>query len=211
MIQRDEPSDLELLQRWQAGDRECGSRLFNRHFDAVHRFFAAKVEAQVVADLVGETMLSCVESARRFRGEGTFRAYLFGVARYVLLSHYKTKRRHGDRSFDASVTSLLALSPSPTKLRWRRQELSLLHEALCRLPLDLQLVVEMHYWEGMSTADLAVMFDVPRGTIKSRLRRAREQLEARVEEIGKSGPVVASTTADLERWARDLRDELDAG
>lgn len=128
----------------------------------------------------------------------------------MLLSHYRHRRRDGHRAFDASVTSLVALGPSPTKLRWRREELRLLHDALRRLPLDLQLVIEMHYWEGMSTADLAVVFDIPRGTVKSRLRRAREQLEQLITEVGRSRPVVASTTADLDRWARDLREELDA-
>lgn len=209
MTHSDEPTDLELLKRWKAGDRDCGSQLFNRHFDAIHRFFAAKVEAPHVADLVGETMLKCVEAAARYRGDGSFRAYLFGVARHVLLSHFKRKRQRGDRQLDASVTSLLDLGPSPTRAHWRREELRLLHEALRRLPLDLQLVIEMHYWEGMSTSDLAVTFDVPQGTIKSRLRRAREQLERLVEEVGRAGPIAASTTADLERWARDLRDQLD--
>jgi RNA polymerase sigma-70 factor (ECF subfamily) len=50
-------------------------------------------------------------------------------------------------------------------------------EALRRLPVELQVVVELHYWEEQSTAEMAEVLEVPQGTVKSRLRRAREQLE----------------------------------
>ena len=51
-------------------------------------------------------------------------------------------------------------------------------EALRRLPVDLQLVVELHYWEDHSTAEIAALLELAQGTVKSRLRRAREALEA---------------------------------
>ena len=208
MTGEDEPTDIALFERWVAGDRQSGSRLFDRHFDAVNRFFASKVDAQLVADLVGETMLGCIESAPRFRGDAPFRGFLLGVARYVLINFFKRKQRRSDLVFDATVSSLLDLGPSPTRVRSQREELQLLHDALRRLPLDLQLLVEMHYWEGLSTQELASIWDVPQGTIKSRLRRARERLGELIAEVGRSGPGVESTTAHLERWVRELRDEV---
>ena len=52
-----------------------------------------------------------------------------------------------------------------------------IRDALRHLPLDLQVVVELHYWEEHSTAQIATVLEVPQGTVKSRLRRARALLE----------------------------------
>ncbi|MEZ4372915.1 MAG: sigma-70 family RNA polymerase sigma factor [Polyangiaceae bacterium] len=45
-------------------------------------------------------------------------------------------------------------------------------EALQRLPLDLQMAIELYYWEELSVAELAEALEIPAGTVKSRLHRA---------------------------------------
>ena len=200
-----ERSDLELLEAWRDGDGRSGDLLFRRYFDRIYGFFASKVPEQAIADLIQETMLGCVQGASRFRGEGSFRAYLLGVARNVLLASFRAKRRNQRIDFDASITSLQDLGQSPTQQRWARQEMRLVAEALRHLPLDLQIALELHYFEAMNTADIAIVLELPQGTVKSRLRRAREQLEAIIAKIGDSVPLVTSTTRDLDRWARSIR------
>jgi RNA polymerase sigma-70 factor (ECF subfamily) len=200
-----ERSDLELLEAWRDGDARSGDQLFRRNFDRIYGFFASKVPEQAVGDLIQETMLGCVQGASRFRGEGSFRAYLLGVARNVLLASFRTKRRNQRIDFDASITSLQDLGQSPTQQRWERQEMRLVAEALRHLPLDLQIALELHYFEAMNTADIAIVLELPQGTVKSRLRRAREQLEEIIAKIGDSVPLVTSTTRDLDRWARSIR------
>ena len=76
-------SDIDLLDAWRAGDPRAGNELFNRHFDSVCRFFANKAGNEV-DDLIQRTFLACVEGRDRFRGDASFRGYLFGVARNVL-------------------------------------------------------------------------------------------------------------------------------
>lgn len=201
---------MALLERWQKGDASAGNTLFNRHFKAIHRFFASKVPSQVTPDLIQETMLGCVKGAERYRAEGSFRAYLFGVARHILFGYFKKRRREKDREFNGDVTSLIDLGTSPSKAHWRQEENRLLYEGLKRLPIATQILLEMHYWEEMSTADLAVVLDVPRGTVKSRLRLARAALKKKVEEIGEAGPLLESATGDLDKWATSIRGELAA-
>jgi RNA polymerase sigma-70 factor (ECF subfamily) len=56
------------------------------------------------------------------------------------------------------------------------------------LPLDLQTALELHYWEELSTAELAEVLAIPQGTVKTRLFRAREQLRVLLRAAGAVGP-----------------------
>ena len=81
-------------------------------------------------------------------------------------------------------------------------------EGLRCLPLDHQIVLELTYWEDMSDRDVADVLDVPHGTVKSRVRRARLALDEHIERLSASPAELASTRANLEAWARGLRDQV---
>jgi hypothetical protein len=88
--------DLELLTAWRAGERAAGEALLARHFDAVCRFFHNKV-GDDAPDLIQQTFLALCEGRERFRGEAGFRSYVLGVARNVLLAHFRRKRKQAER------------------------------------------------------------------------------------------------------------------
>lgn len=60
-------------------------------------------------------------------------------------------------------------------------ELARMRDALQRLPDELRTVVSLHYLDGMNVRDIAVVLDVPVGTIKSRLHNARERLRTTIQ------------------------------
>lgn len=167
-------TDEALLTAWAAGDEDAGAQLCRRHFDALHRFFRTKVP-DATDDLVQITLLECMRSKDRYRGDSSFLGFLFGVARNCLLHHFRSRGR--DRlDFDASRISVADLDPRPSTIVERDAERARVAEAMRHIPLDLQIVLELHYWEGLPTRDLAAALEVPQGTIKSRLRRGREAL-----------------------------------
>lgn len=173
--------DDELLQAWAGGDQSAGATLLRRHFDALHRFFRTKAPDDH-QDLIQSTMLECMRSKDRFRGDAPFRAFLFGVARNCLLHHFRSRFR--DRlDFDASHSSVVDLDPRPSTLAVRNEEHARLLEAMRRIPLELQVVLELHYWEELGTRELAVVLEIPQGTVKSRLRRAREALRNALNDL----------------------------
>jgi RNA polymerase sigma-70 factor (ECF subfamily) len=202
-------TDVELLQAWRAGDGRAGSELFDRYFERLYRFFASKV-ATGVEDLLQQTMMACVEGRDRLREDGSFRAYLFGVARHTLLAHFRRKARPGER-IDATVQSLCDLEPSPSKLVARHAESRLLGQALRRIPLDLQVAIELHYWEGLRMEELAEALGFPAGTAKSRLRRAKEQLRVAMGELSADPSLTESTLRNLDQWAEAVRDAAPRG
>jgi RNA polymerase sigma factor (sigma-70 family) len=196
--------DLDLVRAWRGGDTAAGEALVERHLEAVHRFFSNKVR-HATDDLVQRTFLACVESMEGFEGRSSFRAYLFGIARHVLYHHW----RDADRGFDAltvSVGSRLADEPSPADHVAARQEQRLLLRGLRALPLELQTLLELAYWEGLSDRELADALDVPAGTIKSRLRKARAMLDALLSSMAPSPALLESSRQTLEAWAAGIRE-----
>lgn len=202
-------SDLELLDAWRAGDAAAGSELFARHFDAVCRFFRNKV-GEGTDDLIQRTFLAMTESRDKFRGDASFRTYLFTVARHELFAHLRRSGREQAR-FDPLEQSVHALDPTPATLMGRRKEQRLLLEALRRVPLDLQLALELYYWEELPASELARVLELPEGTVRTRIRRARQLLEVALRELAESDAELRSTLAGLDDWARSLREQIGRG
>ncbi len=194
--------ELQLLERWRAGDAKAGTVLFERYFAGLYRFFRNKV-TDGAEDLVQETFLACVRNAERFRGESSFRTYVFRAAHNKLYDYYR--RRHKRDALDFGVTSAMDLGESPSRLLVREEDEGLLLAALRRLPLELQIVLELFYVEKLSGPVLAEVLAIPEGTVRSRLRRAREQLRVHVELVAASPGAAVQSLDDLEAWAERLR------
>jgi RNA polymerase sigma factor (sigma-70 family) len=195
--------DAELLEAWRAGDKRAGKQLFERHYDAVHRFFRNKAGPEA-PDLVQKTFLGCLESVERFRGEGSFRSWVFAIAYRQLCKHYRTQASERAR-IDLGTVSVWDLDPTPSRMLAERSEQRLLLEALRRIPVELQVALELHYWEQLSDAEIARALELPLGTAKSRIRRGRQLLGERMAELAASPAELQSTLANLEQWAAQLR------
>ena len=201
-------SDRDLLQRWRTGDRAAGNVLFKRHFESVYRFFRNKVD-QGVEDLVQRTFTACVEGRDRFREEASLRTYLFAIAHNLLLEHIRRRGRPG-AAVDPDVASIVDLGASPTSILAARAEENLLVQALRRVPMASQVILELFYWEQFTGAELGVFLGVPEDTARSRLRRARQQLEAALTQLRAAPALVSSTLENLDGWAAGLRVQLAA-
>jgi RNA polymerase sigma-70 factor (ECF subfamily) len=177
-----ERSDAELLTGWREGDRRAGSELFGRYFDDLYGFFCNKTRSPDEAqDLVQQTMLACVRNRDGFRGDASFRTYLFTIARSRLIDRHRRLARTG--AF-ASVSSLVDPGQSPSTWFRGRERHSALLDALAGLSLDHRLALELHYVQGFHGAELATVLGLPEGTVRSRLRRAKAAL---LERLGTNG------------------------
>ncbi len=199
--------DAALLWAWQAGDDAAGVSLFERHFDAVTRFFRNKTDG-ALDDLVQHTFLACLQGRDRIRGEAGFRGYLFGVARNVLRKSWQS--RAPARSLDEiDAASIVELGASPSSAYARdRSQLAMLN-ALRRIPLEAQLVLELCYWEQLSAREVAAVLGTPVGTAKTRIRRARTLLTRELAAVASRAVPLHSTATRLDTWARDVRGHAD--
>ena len=167
-------TDLELLVAWRDGSSAAGDELVGRYFASVFRFFRRKVP-MAADELTQQTFLACVEAKERFKEGNSFRSYLFGISRRKLVHHFE--RRGKSVKADAfSRLSIADLAPSPSRVAAQDEERARVLAALHNLPVDHQIAIELVYWEGMRLREVADVLDVPPGTIKSRLSRARASL-----------------------------------
>lgn len=199
------PSDSELLQAWRAGDESAGNVLFERHFRRVYRFFVTKLP-DGVEDLVQRTFLACVHKRERAAQFDSFVVFLLGVARKELMMELRKRGRSRVAAASSEVGRAAdSLAPTPTGALAARQEERLLLRALRSLTLDEQMLLELHYWEGVKLREIAEIAGVPVGTAKSRLFSARQNLRKALETIADDPAALASTLDDLDGWADSLR------
>lgn len=202
-----EPSDIDLLDAWRGGDNAAGSQLLRRHFRTLFRFFRNKV-SHGAEDLVQQTMLACAESAHRFRGDSSFKTYLLAIARTQLLMYLRKFARKGNK-IDRLEVSIADVMGSPSVELADKDEQRLMLRALRHIPIDLQVAVELHYWEEMRIDDIAVVMDIPAGTVKSRLNRARRLVREWILQAEAFPEALRENTAgDVDNWAQSLRERL---
>jgi RNA polymerase sigma factor (sigma-70 family) len=190
--------DADLLLAWRAGDIAAGQQLMRRYIPTLHRFFRFKVRG-AIEDMVQRTLLRCVEARDEIRQQASFRAYLLAIARNELYGHFRSMR--GVELASIGLSSLHDLDPSPSEIVARREETRLLLEALRRVPLDVRLALELHYWERCTNAEIAEVLATPIGTVKTRIRRGRSLLRSAIESLGAAGPVVLATLSSFDEGA----------
>ncbi len=198
-------SDHELFLAWGTGDRRAGAELIERHYASIERFFSNKAGDRA-DDLIQQTFLACAESAASARGVGTFRGFLFGIARNMLCEFLRKKTRDGKNAPDFSESSIMDIVPGVATLVSAASEQRQLVLALQRIPLDLQVLLELYYWEELSIDELAQTMAVPPGTIKSRLHRARNLLRDAMDQLPAPESELQSARTLLRKWLSDMRD-----
>jgi RNA polymerase sigma factor (sigma-70 family) len=203
-----EAEDGVLFDLWCAGDNDAGTQLFRRHLRTIYGFFASKVAPSDVDEPVQETFLACVRKRDQFRRESSFRTFLFAIARLVLYEHWR-RRRPREMPTDFDEISVASLSTSVGTRLARREDRSLMLDALRSLPLEQQVLLELHYWERLEGSELAAVFEVEPATIRSRLFRAREALRAQVKQMERDGTQIPDDD-DFDAWVRNIRGGEDA-
>jgi RNA polymerase sigma factor (sigma-70 family) len=166
-----EATDMTLLEAWRGGDNQAGSALLGRHFKSLLRFFEHKVGPDA-DELIQRTMLACAESFHRFRGEASFRTYLFTIARHELFRFFR-QRSARSAQLDFSVSSLQDMRTSATAQLSRQQGQAALEQAVQQLPLDDQILLELFYTEELDSRALAEIFEIEPSSVRARLHRAR--------------------------------------
>ena len=129
---------------------------------------------------------------------------MLGIARFELLRHYRSKDKR-NREVDIADASVYDLDPSPSRIAVEHEEQRLLLDALRHLPLHLQIIVELRFWEKMPVAEIAEILELPVGTTKTRVRRALELLRVELERLSREPGVLESTLTNLDRWADGVR------
>lgn len=200
-------SDLELLSAWRDGDGLAGEALLERHYAKISRFFFNKAREEDAADLIQKTFLRCVERHATKRSDTNFGAFLFGIARNVLLEYYRRKHRTHS-TLDIAASTLEALDPTPSSVLGHRREARLLLQALRRIPVEMQVVLELYLFEGLQGREIAQVVGAPLPTVRTWIRRSRLLLQEQVDRLTRNPALRESTVTDLDQWIEVIRAQV---
>ncbi len=203
---RMEQDDRALLLAWQGGDTRAGGDLIDRYLAPILRFFRNKVrDAAEAEELVQRTFKGAVEGVLRFRDGASVRTWMFAIARNILRQWAEERARERGRSEELGEASVADLGAGPSTAMAKRREQRLMLEALRRLPIESQLVLELSYWEQLTAKEIGEVLGCPEGTARSRMRKAKLELRGTLDELARDPGELESTARGLETWARELR------
>ncbi|MBV1857796.1 MAG: RNA polymerase sigma factor [Nannocystaceae bacterium] len=201
--------DLELLARWKDGDNAAGDALVRQHYVSVRRFFEARL-SRVADDLTQRTFLACLEGVAECSPEVGFRPYLFGIARNIMLMQLRQTQQRGaaqprvNRAFSPETRTSL------TGLFARREEHHYVLRALAALPMDLQVAMQLVYWEGLNAREVGQVLGISGSAVRSRLSKARAEMASHFERLRLPHPLSASLKNEHERWTQEVAVTMDA-
>lgn len=208
--------DKELYELWTAHRGEtaktdevkqaklAGGLLAKRYTEPLQTFFRKRL-GDDSQDVLSETLQAFLYG--NFRGEGSFRSYVFGIAYNKLLKEFA--RRSKGKDFDPSVSSLDDLGGSITYVMDKRRVRALVAAALRRIPIDNQQVIELHLIEGHTGPEVAEIVGITLPAFKSRLRRGLEKIRIEMARLQSTREEYGAGIAVIEEWVRTLRDDDD--
>ena len=174
--------DSEYMARLAAGDASALRPLYERHGRALLRFSAAMCRSrQVAEDLVHDTFVALLREPFAFDPSlGTVYGYLCGVLRHRVSRHYRQEKRWVALDTDDESAEPHAAAHNPADEIARSEITAAFRRAMLELPLQHREIIALCDLEELPYATVATILDVPVGTVRSRLHRARALLTIRL-------------------------------
>ena len=171
-----EQTDLELVQEVLAGRVEKFEILVRRYQRLVATAaLRMGVPRQEIEDVASEVFYKVFRSLHRYEPSHALSTWLYRITVNAALDHRRA-RRH-DAQSEEIPQSLADVRPSQHEEAGDRERAAMLQDALRRLPDHYRVPLVLTHVEGMPIEEVAKALDLPEGTVKSRLFRARAQLK----------------------------------
>ena len=173
----DETPDLELVRRSQSGDTEAFSELVRRHqhiiFNVAFRFMRERASAE---DMAQEAFLKAFRLLRGFRGDCSFSTWMYRVTCSVCLTELSRRKKRGEVELLPRHASHTAVEPVTDV-----DMPEIIRRCVAMLPDRYATIVTLYYLKGISYDEIAQVMEIPMGTLKTWMFRARKQLKRIVE------------------------------
>ena len=152
--------------------------MVDAHFDFIWRSLRGLgVPAASVDDAAQQVFLTASQKLAAIT-LGSERSFLFATARGIASNARRSEQRNRELPDEEALVRRADTAPDPEQVAASSQARRILDRILDRLAEDLRTVFLLYELEGQTTAEIAVLLDVPMGTVASRLRRAREEFQA---------------------------------
>ncbi|HEY0493867.1 MAG TPA: sigma-70 family RNA polymerase sigma factor [Candidatus Dormibacteraeota bacterium] len=172
--------DRDLVGRARQGDREAFTQLIVQYqvplYNTALRMVGSREDA---ADITQEAFLRAWEKIRTLR-DAPFKSWLFQIGVNLCYDHFRRGRRYGlmpDEEQGGKIVGLGVAMPDPQERAEANERGRIVRESIEALDHDMRAALVLRDINGMSYDEIAGVLGVPLGTVKSRIARARGQVQ----------------------------------
>ncbi|QPK64634.1 RNA polymerase sigma factor RpoE [Methylomonas sp. LL1] len=190
-IRLSEDLDQNLVRRVQQGDKSAFDLLVIKYqhkiVHLVNRYVKDPSEAQDVAQ---DTFIKAYKALGDFRGDSAFYTWLYRIAINTAKNYLLSRsRRHSDYEVDMQDAEQTENAPqlkdieTPEHQLMNDQIITVIKSAIEKLPEEMRIAITLREFEGMSYEEIAEAMDCPIGTVRSRIFRAREAIDEKLNPL----------------------------
>ncbi|HMS54150.1 MAG TPA: sigma-70 family RNA polymerase sigma factor [Fimbriimonadaceae bacterium] len=191
--------DNVLVERAKKGDRDAFDQLIRKHEKRAYQYaFRLTSNPEEAADIVSDAFIRVFTAVKNFKGNSAFTTWLYRILTNCFLDMKKREKNRQATSLESVMQTdegeferqIEDDGPTPHEELERRERERSVQDAVTRLPEYQQAMIVMYHGEMLSYEEIAEALDLPIGTVKSRLNRARLSLREELvpdEELFKLG------------------------
>jgi RNA polymerase sigma-70 factor (ECF subfamily) len=174
-----------LIERAQRGDRSAIDALIRKYEQRAYQYaFRLTSQPEEAADVVADAFVRVYVALQNFKGQSAFTTWLYRILTNCFLDLRKRERTRRTMSLEVALQTeegdlerqIEDPSPTPDLQAERSERESAVESAVARLPEYQRAMIVMYHSEGLAYEEIAEALDLPIGTVKSRLNRARLSL-----------------------------------
>jgi RNA polymerase sigma factor (sigma-70 family) len=183
-ISKSERDSRLVKQILESGDRAAYSQLMDEYFEKVYsRMLKMIGQPGDAEDLTMEAFNKAFSKLDQYTSDFAFSTWLYRIAKNNCIDYLRRNKKDNDskvNQYEAEIGiaahELANQLPSPEQMMINQQEISLLREIVETLHPKYKDIIKLHYFKELSCEEIAQQLDLPEGTVKVRLFRARELL-----------------------------------
>ncbi len=168
----------------ESGNRAAYAQLMDEYFEKVYsRMLKMTSQPGDAEDLTMEAFNKAFSKLDQYTSDFAFSTWLYRIAKNNCIDHLRRNKKDNDTMVNQqeagigiAAHELANQLPSPEQLMITRQETSLLREIVDTLHPKYKDIIKLHYFNELSCEEIAQQLELPEGTVKVRLFRARELL-----------------------------------
>jgi len=177
--------DKDLVARCRQGQDEAWRELVDRFGPRVYAIaYHFTLKREDAEELSQEIFLKLFENLDRYDGGFPLIAWVLSVSRNLCIDRYRRRKREKSFRFvsDEAVTAMLTSDDDPASLALKKERTQMLFSALADVPEDLAEILILRDLNGLAYDEIGKALELPEGTVKSRLFRARAEVARRIRE-----------------------------
>jgi RNA polymerase sigma-70 factor (ECF subfamily) len=192
--------EKDLVARCRKGDDDAWRELVDRFGQKVYAIsYHFTLKREDAEELSQEIFLKLFENLHRYDGGFPLVAWILSVSRNLCIDRYRRRKREKSFRFvsDEAVTALLKSEDDPSSVALKKERTQLLFSALSEIPEDLAEILILRDLNGLAYEEIGKALELPDGTVKSRLFRARAEVARKIRERreNKSAPSAFASLA----------------